>query len=1239
MASLIHNNSKLKTSMRPKDIKIKKTSHQGGFALVVALALMGFVLILLISFTTLVQVETNSASQQKAITQARSNAQLGIMVALGDLQIHTGPDQRVTAEADIISATGFYGEDRHSSRKHYVGVYSTEDWHTRDSNGIRKSWKPYDPSRNTEAFQRWLVSGPETQTEDLDLATVAPLQDEVIQILGKGTVGDTDSEDLVYVPYEEIKVDNSTVGHMAYWIGDEGIKARVNLADNRPGSSQPEWTNRRERANPPQMGIENVNGLENIFNGLSETQKQQSLYKLQTQDQTALFNNQAVAEDTLKSRYHDLTTYSRGVLADVALGGLKRDLSLPFELPNDSPPQNASDWTYSLTSGESPSDRDESYTTMWEFNNSGDRRSKWKNEFRPTAYRPDWWAKKIGYVYGYPGGNGTDKTGKRRYLRGTNWDMLRNHYRLYKRELEELPASDPSRRFTRDPSSDRTWLARSYEPASTLTASGNQTPLTMTYVGEWGDSTVNNPDPSNSLLDPFYTYALAAGVDRHWNNRGLDSLGLSPILTRMTLVIGTYGVDTNNNSEIDRVVFTVDAVGTLWNPYNVPIEVESVFSDINLGGLTMVARASGASGGWPINLPFSRLRIGVTEETDPNYPFVTTPPSKLIRLEPGELRTYTLNFPEPRDYFAGVQKIPGSFANNNWVGGIFGQYSNRRVPSTTQLQFTCTANNNPLWVHNYIGYFRNPNGSIVNPFNSSNFYGLPQINGILVPDTTDIGGSITKFVTLSLNPVGTVPNKTALMKLDFKLRASDEMDSSSDGIAREFDPRSIVNHYKASGNSSAGKIPSNWIVSMEPISDYDEVQIGVDTSGSGRNNGFWGNSHLGDGASRVVYFEVPDAPIASLAALQHCQTSPAVWDQPYAIGNSFAHKKLDQDEIFELVTEPVSFGNAFENVYHDSSYLLNEALWDRYYFTGFSFDTAVNPNNSLNEAEKIMTQFLDANEENPLGNRRLSLAQTDGSQPPIEELTHYRWIAKHLMLDGAFNINSTRKEAWKAWLSSLKGVEVDKVNTDNGSLTTVIESDSLASRSIVVAGNDGEEWSGYSKLSDAEIDTLAENIVLEVKRRGPFLSIADFINRRLSTDDIGEEGALQAALRASSLDIGSGSEEGIPGTIRQGDLLAGLGSSIAARSDTFVIRAYGAAVSPLGGTVTAESWCEAIVQRMPTLKNDNDELFLKPNESFPGTDPSRTDLYIENPDISEAAKLLGREYRIVSFRWLNEDEV
>ena len=131
-----------------KSITLKPLStNPCGFALVIALSLMSFVLLLVLSLSALLQVENSTATTSAAELEARMNAQLGAMIALGDLQRYTGPDQRVTARADILLApgeTGFTGQER------WTGVWSSKS----DTSDVLDE---KDNLNNRQAV--WLVSG------------------------------------------------------------------------------------------------------------------------------------------------------------------------------------------------------------------------------------------------------------------------------------------------------------------------------------------------------------------------------------------------------------------------------------------------------------------------------------------------------------------------------------------------------------------------------------------------------------------------------------------------------------------------------------------------------------------------------------------------------------------------------------------------------------------------------------------------------------------------------------------------------------------------------------------------------------------------------------------------------------------------------------------------------------------------------------------------------------------------
>ena len=89
----------------------------------------------------------------------------------------------------------------------------------------------------------------------------------------------------------------------------------------------------------------------------------------------------------------------------------------------------------------------------------------------------------------------------------------------------------------------------------------------------------------------------------------------------------------------------------------------------------------------------------------------------------------------------------------------------------------------------------------------------------------------------------------------------------------------------------------------------------------------------------------------------------------------------------------------------------------------------------------------------------------------------------------------------------------------------------------------------------------------------------------------------------------------------QADILAVLGNAVAVRSDTFTIRAYGEAVDN-DGNVTARSYCEAVVQRMP--------------EFIDSSDAAQTPI---GALTSNANKNFGRRFQILSLRWLSPSEI
>src|SRR5690606_22783898 len=78
-----------------------------GFALVICLSLMVLLTILAVGLMSLSAISLRASGRGEAMAEARANARLALIFALGELQQLAGPDQRTTAVADLGgTATG-----------------------------------------------------------------------------------------------------------------------------------------------------------------------------------------------------------------------------------------------------------------------------------------------------------------------------------------------------------------------------------------------------------------------------------------------------------------------------------------------------------------------------------------------------------------------------------------------------------------------------------------------------------------------------------------------------------------------------------------------------------------------------------------------------------------------------------------------------------------------------------------------------------------------------------------------------------------------------------------------------------------------------------------------------------------------------------------------------------------------------------------------------------------------------
>lgn len=248
-------------------------------------------------------------------------------------------------------------------------------------------------------------------------------------------------------------------------------------------------------------------------------------------------------------------------------------------------------------------------------------------------------------------------------------------------------------------------------------------------------------------------------------------------------------------------------------------------------------------------------------------------------------------------------------------------------------------------------------------------------------------------------------------------------------------------------------------------------------------------------AEQGVFFDFPrktsgQPALLSLGQLQHAGLTADDWhpgasvgyQSAYAVGNSYSNHFVARREAVssrdnQFFNSPGADADGTPHGtsrYFDMAYLLNTALWDGFFFSGIPQSGAafapLNPRYAIHDA-------ADA---------------TD---------VRGRNASAHLLTKGAFNINSTSRDAWVALLGGLNTLKVNDDSVAEGvpfprTLWQPVNNTKTGA-SYTSSGTGGDAYAGYRRLSATEIDTLAAEIVKRVRVRGPFVSLSHFVNRSL----------------------------------------------------------------------------------------------------------------------------------------------
>ena len=1121
------------------------SSRQGGFALLITITLLAFLVLLLVSLASLTRVETQVASNNQQLTQARQNALLALNIALGQLQKFAGPDQRATATASLGDGGVATAENKlvtpKDGSRQWTGVW-----------GNRNAWGD---DATKPGLLNWLVSGNEDVAVESEHTVGSPdtfgkitsavpapafAPDGGVPAITTATTPDTDLGEwrllvgentagiipsrFVVVPAKKITVKAATVpgfaasdpdrvvGRYAWWVGDEGVKASTSLIDPITTRTTP-----AERSysfiTAQRFGIERV-----VPEYPANDPRLADVLSLSQLPLSGSSSAQAPLQTAVRDHYHDLTTQAVSVLADVARGGLKKDLTA---------------WA---DHGGGPADTD---------------------PIVPNT----------GADYGMP-----------------QWGIIR------------------------------------------------------TYAGITDDGTTKIPvvqSPSRQGLNPVITYIrLGYGIS---SKDGKLSVHLYPAVV-------------------------------LWNPTNVKIRGEY---EVGIGYLNKAPQVTFTvlnAAGTPVS--------GKTKDFVPYYGGddvigVTTLVSKSFRfkieeteLPPGRSLIFALKNPDEA-YAAGTN-----------------------VLSPVAAGYTATS------------------GDSTNSAVLTSAISLAADESVRWDGLSGVGSDTFGWKSANLNVLLRVPSGDALTSNFNTLQSNDYqaaqhvgfLTSSSVTVPQNnapippFSPQPVLHSYvrMEMGGTNVNTVSLRWTAHANPRA-RQSFRIGLD---SGANPNFTTNvasgtpaaiatmdgqasaglsvaynSTLGDPVDLVFSeFRPQGVPLFSLAQLQHANLSLLASYPAYAVGNAITNPYLLRSQRSAATTYVGSTSTtSFPFTVYDLSWHLNRALWDRYYFS------------------TVPTAIDQASIESPayrLPNSRLGFVTHNGSLPDaatFNAATAFSTNAANLAVSGGFNVNSVSVDAWRALLSSLHNVTYDPKNPASGSTALTEPTAYPIPRYINPKGGQGgtwapnDPWGGYRALTAGAIDGLAQQIVAEVKKRGPFVSLADFINRRISTtgsplaDGTDFKGTIQAAIDAydaslsSNTDANAINRRGVfvtypgiatptrtaykeeywggpalrvpyssptafaPGYLSQADVLTMLGPVLTARSDTFVIRAYGEAQNPATDEVSGRAWCEAVVQRLPD--------YVKPKSGAAGDDPEVW------PATDPDNQTFGRRFRIVSFRWLTAADI
>lgn len=1299
-----------------------------GFALVLALVVMSMIVLVILSLAGLLRIESGLASNRQADLLARLNALASLRLAQGALQERMGPDTRISAPASIhddpaVSSATTPGADPFEYP--VLGAWRSWEGHDHDRRpGSRYAGRPHAPdylskrraydSANPAAgrFLGWMISpawgyGEPSVPPASTPSTRPPSPPSVATSPAGGSVP------LVALasaasPLQQVHlVPNSvldgrslaagadpTLGSFAWWVGGENQKVRLACTEGAPPTSgnPRQWAERAKVFGRPDL--EALGLPESLAEAASAVPTRATLDLLPAPPDPSRLSAalSAATPPLVRAGFHDVSLHAEGLLANVATGGLRKDLSLfseTWDWMNDLDPGRLGRMPLfrvkPATERRNSVDPDHDLTflrplpdAMFPAGGLGNRRRNtllyWWADYGSLGGTSAGIASDGGTVFGgYTGG------GLSSFPPVRSWAYLTDHLLHYRRYVV---APDPS--------------------LSGEVAMLPPQPVGATHAGD--------------------LYSYYERVHRH------------PLIARFQFVFATGAIGSTPAVLAQPVV-------TLWNPYNVRLNVPAFGAWYMWYSIPIGFEVADTAGLYPTTRRLTRdWGGGLTLNFGTGG----------IDLGPGQTRVFSLpgNSPIPVNLGANLPSLtlqPGYVAGTRagMLLGMGGSADPRSVLRYRLYKYLDGANaRNGIYLDYYPGnykyspvrysfvgtsdaQFRQLYGedapapfdqpfpeAQLSPRAFSTFsFGLRLSNDGLSQHNERTGVRTASKGFLQANPFTTyteLGGKCAILMTPYRYASADITSTAGVPVAAQTEPGTGVQYSGA------------WSIVNAPFDMYFHPLTDFAGSNAPQCDPLTGNGFVltgldpANGLGRAAVSELTVKPIQSLAQLQSCDiraTNPVPPFHHNLIGNSDASPVLPPDDAVGRWVEVGSGAVQPRDMLppswmqYDDSYCLNHLLFDDWFVSSLSprpedwpslrpgpgqeyvWNPAVLSSLRARWSEFAGGQPLPNACYQPRGGAAAFDPGATGSvyagNPALP--VGYQRVAAHLRVPGQFNVNSVSVPAWRAVLGNLRDTRVPVLRPGATSATEVAARNPLPRMDVAPegtssgGGNSGAVL-GFAALTDEQLDLMAEEIVRQVRLRGPFLSLSEFVNRRLAPADGTETdptitGALGMALRtlerasgrhpasratalgkpvARAADFPPGilprlslgdwnsttgdyshpraaegnSNFGLPAWPRQADVLARLAPVIAARDDTFVVRAFGSA--PLGRGASARAWCEAVYQRLPDYIDPS----AAPHE------PPLGEVAPPLDSLSRATNVaLGRRFRMVSFRWLTPSEL